>query len=678
MVVGILLTANKIARTYGAVLFCCVILASSPAMARTTGIDANLSNALSAVNKAPVVVQQIRSNTTDANGLSNLDVLKVLQPRDSSVPYIYIGVYHRESGNNPTNVGLVGSNDLRNWSIVNYSLDGDYSSQADIARLPDGSYLVMYENNPSAYDTSRGGAPAFRIRHYSNYANLAAGSADRQFDFDHTLSSTHCAEGTPNFRKITYNGSIDNSVIEIGFHYCNFDQNGNVSSTRGVLDSVARGTLTNFRLWRTQDYPALNKAMRSIGVQQIGQMSTFQYQGNTYTLIEGQITNGDFGSFKLYIYNEDSSYLKNLNVTTPGGSYSIANPRISIHYNASGAADSIIGTYALLSASSSQCGGKCPGTNEGGTFLFQQPLDSTLADGSANATNFAFRYNPVSAICNNACQGVLLAGRDLYAGSGTTTDIGGVSTAMGGGQRHIVYGPYITGLPAIPLTAVFRMRLDSVAQGSERVARLEVTDSSSGSVIAWRELYRRDFNKAYLYSDLQVPFNWTARSGHQVEFRVFTYDVSYMKVAGVGVYQTAYTFFCPGDLSISGSARSTGSSCISNNQSSNANLVYGPYLFDLPGRPLMATYSIRASSLTTSGSNAVATIDIHAYNSSSGRGVVLASRNINANELDGNYRTFALNADTTFYTGNGWTIETRVTGLGKGLVETQWTQAAPN
>ena len=668
---------NKGRNILGGIVLLGALCLPAVVFASTSGIDGTLSNALSAVNSAPLIVQQATSDTVDSNGYNNLDCLRVLQPRDSAVPYTYIGVYHRQSGSqNPFKVGLAGSNDLRSWSIINSQLDTDYSSQADIAKLPDGSYLVVYENDPSAYDTSRSASPNFRIRHYSSYSNLASGSADRQFDFDNTLSSTHCAEGTPNFRKITYNGGVDNSVIEIGFHYCNLDSSGRVSATTGVLDSAARGTLTNFRLWRNQDFTALNTAMHNVGVAQVGQMSTFQFRGNTYTLLEGQSINGDFGSFKLYIYNEDSNFLQRLSVTTLGGSYSIANPRTGIHYDSAGNADGIIGTYALLYASSSQCNGKCPGTNEGGTYLFQQSLDNTLAEGSANPTTFAFRYNPVFTICNNGCQGILLAGRDLNAGSGTVTDIGGVSTSVGGGQRHIIYGPYITTLPAIPLTAVFRMRLDSVAQGNDHVARLEVTDSTSGSIIASRELYRRDFSKSYVNADLTVPFDWSSHSGHQAEFRVWTYDISYIKVSAVGVYLQAYTFFCPGDLSYFSDAHSTGSSCISNSASTSGNLVFGPYYFDFPGKAATATFSLRASSLSTSGANAVASIDVHAYNPL-GKDAILASANINANQLDGTYRTFTLNYDTTYYTGNGWLIETRVSSLGRGLIETQWTQVAP-
>ena len=647
-----------------------------PVFASTPNIDGTLLNALSAVNTAPLIVQRTVSTTIDSYGYNNLDCLRVLQPRDSSSPYTYLGVYHRQSGSqNPTKVGLVGSNDLRSWTIINPQLDTDYSSQADITKLPDGSYLVIYENDPSAYDTSRQGDPNFRIRHYTSYANLASGSADRQFDFDNTLSSTHCAEGTPSFRRIvSYNGGLDNSVIEIGFHYCNLDSSGKFSATTGVPDSAARGTLTNFRLWRNQDFTALNTVMRTAGVSSVGQMSTFQFRGNTYILLEGQTIFGDFGSFKLFIYNEDSNYLQKLSVTTPGGSYSIANPRLGIHYDSSGNADGIIGSYALLFASSSECNGKCPGTNEGGTFLFQQNLDNTLIDGSANPTNFAFRYNPVFAICSNGCQGVLLAGRDLIAGTNTVTDPGGVSTSVGGGQRHIVYGPYITTLPAIPLTAIFRMRLDSVASGGDHVARLEVVDSTTGTIIASRELYRRDFTQAYVNADLTLPFDWSSHSGHQVEFRVWTYDISYIKVSAVGVYLTFYTLYCPGDLSYSGNAHSTGSSCISNSATSSGNLVYGPYYFDFPGKAATATYSLRApSGLTASGSTAVASIDVHAFNPS-GKDAILASANINANQLNANYKTFTLNYDTTYYTGNGWQIETRVNVLGRGIVETQWTQ----
>lgn len=308
--------------------------------------------------------------------------------------------------------------------------------------------------------------------------------------------------------------------------------------------------------------------------------------------------------------------------------------------------------------------------------MFKQNLATTLAAGSASFTSLPFRYNPQFSICSNGCQGIFLANGDLSAGTGTIADLGGISAAVGGGQRHIVYGPYITTLQPLPFTAIFKVQVNSISSPSVNVARLEAVDANTGTVIASREIYRSDFHHAYVYSNLTLPFNWVGHTGHQAEFRVYTHDNTYIKVAAVGIYLSSYTFYCPGDLSIATNAHSAGSSCISNSAASNGNLVYGPYLFDFPGKPAVATFSIRASSLTVSGSMPVATIDVHAYNSS-GQDQILASANIAANQVDGTYRTFALSYNSKYYTANGWLLETRVSGLGRGLIETQYSFVTP-
>lgn len=647
-------------------------LISAPVHASTNQVDSRLRDALSAVGSAPLVVRQVITDP-DQNGKQNLDCLKIIQVQDGSSPYQYIGVYHRQGGSELTKLGVAGSNDLIHWTVINGNLDANESSQPDIARLSDGSYLIVYENDPSYADHSQQADPNFRIRHYANFAQLAAGNADRQFDFENTLSSTHCAEGTPNFRKIAYSGNLDNSTIELGFHYCNYGS----GSRLAVPDSAAKGTLTNFRSWRSQDFTALNKAMRQAGALSVGQMNSFQYQGNNYIVLEGQSDLDNFTSYQNYIFNEDSGYVERLTTTTPGNAKSFANPRITIHYDSNGNSDGVIGTYGLLQGNKCD-GGACTSNGEGGTYLFQQFLDNTLIGDASGFSSLYFRYNPVSQICTNGCLGILLANRDLNPGSGTSTDIGGVSASVGGGQRHIVYGPYISGLPGISLTANFKMLLDSVANKGDHVARLEVVDATTATIIASRELYRSDFHHSYVYSDIPVTFDWGQHAGHQVEFRVWTYDTSFMEVSAVKVYLASYTFFCPGDLNISQNAHSTGSSCVSNSAATNANIVYGPYYLDFPGGPTTATYSIRSSASSASGSTAVANIDVNAFNSATGASVTLASANINANQVDSNYRTFTLDYDTRYYTGDGWQIETRVNGLGKSVIDTQYTFVTPH
>lgn len=203
-----------------------------------------------------------------------------------------------------------------------------------------------------------------------------------------------------------------------------------------------------------------------------------------------------------------------------------------------------------------------------------------------------------------------------------------------------------------------------------------MVDATMGTVIASRPIYRRDFHHSWVYSNLMLPFDWSSHAGHQVELRVWSYGVNYIKVASVSVYQQSYTFSCPGNLAVTSIAHSAGSSCISNGPTSYGALVYGPYYSNFPGTPTTASYSIRASSLSASRAAAVGAIDVHAFNPN-GQEAVLASASILANQVDSNYRTFNLNFDPTYYIANGWSIEARVYGWGKGNIEMQYTYIYP-
>jgi hypothetical protein len=229
------------------------------------------------------------------------------------------------------------------------------------------------------------------------------------------------------------------------------------------------------------------------------------------------------------------------------------------------------------------------------------------------------------------------------------------------------------------MTAHFKMMIDYTTKPWEIVAQIEVTDTTVGQVIASKQITRGDFPGPYNYQDLALPFDWSSRAGHMVEFRVWSYNITYMNVASVDVYEQTFTFFCPGSLAVnSANAHSTGSSCISNGSASDGNLVYGPYVSDFPGLPSLATFSLRFSNVTATGGTAVGAIDVHAYNPNSNIDMVLAQATITASQINSSgYQIFSLLYDPTFYIANGYLIETRVFGWGRGQIETQWTQITP-
>ena len=213
----------------------------------------------------------------------------------------FIAVYHHYSSSQPQ-VFLATSSDFLTWNIE--VVLASNASQPAIAESVDGGYVVAWEQEPSNH---------LKVAYYSDLANLFTSNAAATYDIDRTLSD--CAEGTPN---IYY---ASNAEINIGFHYF---QNCTV-------DRQARGILSNFNSWNCETLSNFDNSLLYWGVAgNIGDRDAFVYDGYDFGVIEGQYINGDFGSWRSFIFDYQTNNAEPLDIVTHNGSTAFANPTVSM------------------------------------------------------------------------------------------------------------------------------------------------------------------------------------------------------------------------------------------------------------------------------------------------------------------------------------------------------------
>lgn len=99
---------------------------------------------------------------------------------------------------------------------------------------------------------------------------------------------------------------------------------------------------------------------------------------------------------------------------------------------------------------------------------------------------------------------------------------------------HMIYGPYVTTLPAGDNTAQFRMSIDNNTADNANIVTIDVNDATSGQVLATQTVTRTQFTVAGQYTNFSLPFTIPA-DNHSIELRVFWFGAAYTKVNWVGV-----------------------------------------------------------------------------------------------------------------------------------------------
>jgi hypothetical protein len=102
-------------------------------------------------------------------------------------------------------------------------------------------------------------------------------------------------------------------------------------------------------------------------------------------------------------------------------------------------------------------------------------------------------------------------------------------TGIDEANRHMIYGPYDTSVPAGPGTAVFKMKIDNNSADNLPQVSIDVYDATTGTALASQDITRQQFTTAGQYQEFTLPYN-NSTAGHALEFRVYWYGRAYIKV----------------------------------------------------------------------------------------------------------------------------------------------------
>ena len=295
--------------------------------------------------------------TTDASGrLVSVAPLKVVQSDSAACPYV--GVYHNQINTSQFATYLGCSSDLANWSQMGQIHSP--ASQPDLRILPDGSVLYAEE-----YNTGR---PVVRIHYYGNalgktgldqlIANPAV-TPTKTFTAPQTTFAT--TDGTPEFGRITYTGSILSATIEVTHHF--YDQ---LTSPRRDLQGVA--TLTNGKTWANSRDTTINNTITVAGgTGKIGDREVFKVGSTVYEVVEAQIGSAGnyYDTWRLFLVNKTTNTAQQLNPVLTGGAKSLGNPALTFVTLPNGK-PALVFTYFIFSTNN--------GTTPPGGHIYVYPL----------------------------------------------------------------------------------------------------------------------------------------------------------------------------------------------------------------------------------------------------------------------------------------------------------------
>jgi hypothetical protein len=113
-------------------------------------------------------------------------------------------------------------------------------------------------------------------------------------------------------------------------------------------------------------------------------------------------------------------------------------------------------------------------------------------------------------------------------------------TGIDAADQHMIYGPYVTNIPAGSHLAEFRMKIDNNTANDDPVVDIDVRNATNGQILASQAVSRRQFPIAGDYTNFTLPFT-IASNNQSIELRVYWRGTAYTKVDWVGVQQNNST-----------------------------------------------------------------------------------------------------------------------------------------
>lgn len=226
---------------------------------------------------------------------------------------------------------------------------------------------------------------------------------------------------------------------------------------------------------------------------------------------------------------------------------------------------------------------------------------------------------------------------------------------------HLVYGPYDTTLSAGNLIATYRMMVDDNTFDNGNVVAIDVYDATAGQVLASLTITRKQFRRPWLYQDFKLFFTNTA--GHAMEFRVWWYDISYVRMDRIAVTAGPFKSYNAITQLSHGVGRQDGDGWSANTaQDGTGHLIYGPYDTVIPAGYYTAAFKMLIDN-NTSNDDQVVQLDVRDATA----GAVLKSQYITRKQFTAanQYHTF----DLAFYSPGGHSMEFRVYWLDKAYIK---------
>ena len=279
-----------------------------------------------------------------------LDTIKIVENPKGG----YLGIYHYSPTGHSRdfNVYLATSIELLNWKF-NRTIEEE-ASQPTIAQAPNGAYIVAFEKHVFIGTKEE---RHLGFYYFPNLTSLLTNSS--AYKFIASLTVAVQLEGTPNI----YNITIENSIMKVcvGFHYNN----------AFGLDRVAVGHLTipldnpQGMIWNcTTPQSDYNQKLLKINPNikgHIGDRDYGQIFGRNFSLQEAQYVKGDWGTWKIFLYDHTTRNFTSVNIKTHKGSTSFGNPTFTFLKSPNGK-DCIVVTYFLFSEGAE--------TGEAGELIF--------------------------------------------------------------------------------------------------------------------------------------------------------------------------------------------------------------------------------------------------------------------------------------------------------------------
>lgn len=108
-----------------------------------------------------------------------------------------------------------------------------------------------------------------------------------------------------------------------------------------------------------------------------------------------------------------------------------------------------------------------------------------------------------------------------------------VQTGIDPEDEFMIYGPYETKIPVGTNTAFFELAVDNNTANNDAIVRIDVRDNTSGQTLAAKDITRQEWTGTYTMQTFNLTFD-NPTAGHALEFRVFWYGGSFVRVGAVG------------------------------------------------------------------------------------------------------------------------------------------------